>query len=583
MAKPNRVDTGGHRMRRLGIAGIIFLFTLMILSGCGKKPDVVAKVGKEKIGLEEFKLGLSKEYGTEKLDKISIKDRKKFLQSLIDERLRIIRARELGLDTLPEFVNEISARANNLMAQRMYEELIVDKLVPESLMRTIYDLEQKRIKVVAVVLGYKTSEKIKNERSKEEAIALANEIVERIKKGESAERLSEKYTDANFLKGKKGVIDPYNPGGLDPEVDKAMLQANTGDVVGPVVTDNGIYILKVVTMRNQPSGQSFEEARNDIKRLLYQRYFRGEGDKLYQKYTEEFKKEVGTEIHEDAIQEFVNAVREWASKKPKSDDSFPSEKRKLLLAKVGSLEITGDYFITQFRGRFHRFYQRYTNLEQMKKVLNNHMAYQAWVQVAKKRGYDEVPDIARQIEALKRNKLKELFEQKEIRDKVTYNATEVMDYYEKHKQDYIEPAKIRVWEIAVKDKKLAQKIYQMALNGKDFTELAKQYTEKAIMKKRGGDLGYQTKNSTTLGNLMNKVFEAGPNQILPPMLHGAYYYILKTGDYRPERQKTLQEVRGLVEGYVRRNKIMKRREKITEELRKRYIYWINDYLLRNLS
>jgi hypothetical protein len=339
----------------------------------------------------------------------------------------------------------------------------------------------------------------------------------------------------------------------------------------------------VVFVQNRPSGQTFEEAKQDIKRLLYQRYFRGEGDKFYQQYTEEFKKKVGAELNEEAIREFVNAVREWAGKNPKSDDSFPADKRKLLLAKVGNLEITGDYFINQFRGRFHRFYRRYMDFEQMKKVLDNHMAYQAWVQVAAQRHYDEIPEIARQIEALKRNKLKELFEQKEIREKVTYNATEVMDYYEQHKRDYIEPAKIRVWEIAVKDKQLAQKIYQMALNGKNFEELARQYTEKAIMKKRGGDLGFQTKNSTTLGNLMNKVFEAGPNQILPPMLHGAYYYILKTGDYRPERQKTLQEVRGLVEGYVKRKKIMERRNQITQELRKRYIYWINDYLVRNLG
>lgn len=569
-------------MRRTTGITAIFLLTLLFLAGCGKKPDIVAKVGQEKVTLKQFKTALSQEYSTNELDKISLKDRQKVVQEFIDRRLRVIRARELHLDQDPDFIKEVTSRKNNLMAQKLYEDMIVNKLIPEDLIRLIFDLKQHKIQAIAIVLGYTNAEVFKANRSKEEAVTLANQLVTKIEHGEDMKELSATYSDPAMIKNKKGVLDSYNPGMLDLAVDKQIITAKPDQLLGPIVTSRGIFIVKVLENRKMPSDLDYQTDKPEIKRMLYQKFFRGQGEKMYQEITEQFKQKLGTEINDDVIKEFVKTVREWAKTQPKDDSSFPAAEKEKVLGKVGDQEVTVGYFLDQFRGRFHQFYKRYDSPEKMRRILENHFSYLAWVEMAKERGYDKKPEIAENIAGLERSKLLELFEKKVVREQVKITDDDLRTYYQAHKDQFVEPRKIHLWEIAVKDKNLADKIYRMALKGRDFEALARQYSEKPIMKKRGGDLGYQSEKSSSLGNLVKIAFQAGPGQILQPIPQGAYYYVLKTGDMQPARQKALDEVRSRVEGMVKRQKETEMRRKILAELRKKHPFWVNDYLVRNL-
>ena len=128
----------------------------------------------------------------------------------------------------------------------------------------------------------------------------------------------------------------------------------------------------------------------------------------------------------------------------------------------------------------------------------------------------------------------------------------------------------------------AEKIYRKALtNFSDFENLAQQFTEKASMKNRKGDLGYQNANSPR--SIIKAAFEAGENKIIGPLEENNFFYVIRTGDIQPERQRTLAEVEAVVRSAVQKEKQDRSRQQILKELQNEYVFWIDETQLKKLS
>ncbi len=102
------------------------------------------------------------------------------------------------------------------------------------------------------------------------------------------------------------------------------------------------------------------------------------------------------------------------------------------------------------------------------------------------------------------------------------------------------------------------------------------------MRAQKGNLGYQTRR-TSYPEVVERAFEAGPNQIIGPFKYGIYYYILKTGDYIPPQQKKLEEVKGMIRAGIQRRREIERREELMEQIRKEFSTQVNNSILRSLS
>lgn len=559
------------------------LFLLLFLVQCARKGDVVGKVGDEVVTQEEFEKVLKNQFQKNDLSEISLEDKKKTLNELLEFRLKIIKAKQLGYEKDPELVSDIKAKEDNMVAQKLYEEMIVDKVIPEDVLRTYFEIRGYDIKGVAVLIGFENAQYVKAKRSKEEAEKLAGEVVQQLKDGADAEEIAAKYSDDPTAKTRKGVLDPYRAGMFDIAVDKALMNAGENSVVGPVVTDKAIFIVKVKEKRKKAGYADFDQEKERLKKELFQRNYRNEGNKKYLEITEELKKQLGWEIFDDGILQFVRTVKAWRKGPNPQDNQFSDEQRAIKLARIDGEEFSMGQFIDQFRGRFHKFYQRYQDTTQVKKALENQINYFAWIITARQKGLDKNPDVVKEVKRLTEHKLAELLEKHQVREKVSFTEEDIQSYYQANKEKYIDPRKIQIWEIAVKDQALAKRITRMAKRNKArFEDLAKKYTEKKGRKSRGGYLGYQTDRSA-LGEMMKKAFDAGSGKIIGPMQYGIFYYILKTGDYKPRRQKPLNEVRSLVEAAVKRDRGNKIRKAMMDELHQKYPFRINEKLLEKMS
>ena len=97
-----------------------------------------------------------------------------------------------------------------------------------------------------------------------------------------------------------------------------------------------------------------------------------------------------------------------------------------------------------------------------------------------------------------------LFEPKDYTQPVQITAREIETYYQNNQEKFGQPKRIKVRHILVKSdskdsealaqaRKKAESIREDALKGKDFAQLAKQYSEDPGTKDSGGDLGYITR------------------------------------------------------------------------------------------
>lgn len=103
-------------------------------------------------------------------------------------------------------------------------------------------------------------------RTKEEAKAMAEKLLERIKSGEDFAALAYEYSDDPY-RVKGGEIGYIHRGRMIPEIEALAFDAKTGEVKGPLETGQGFYIIKIED-KKQERQLSFDEVRDRIKKEL---------------------------------------------------------------------------------------------------------------------------------------------------------------------------------------------------------------------------------------------------------------------------------------------------------------------------
>ena len=144
------------------------------------------------------------------------------------------------------------------------------------------------------------------------------------------------------------------------------------------------------------------------------------------------------------------------------------------------------------------------------------------------------------------------FSPKDYKGEVSITDVMIKDYYQEHRQEFKTPQKvearhilIKVEEDATQEKvasaqKQAQDIYDMAVDGGDFQELAKKYSQ-GPSKESGGYLGKFEKNAM-VKPFADKVFSMETGEISEPVRTMFGWHIIKLVDRFDASTKTLEQV-----------------------------------------
>ena len=160
----------------------------------------------------------------------------------------------------------------------------------------------------------------------------------------------------------------------------------------------------------------------------------------------------------------------------------------------------------------------------------------------------------------------------QLATQVPVTDAELHAAYDKNKATYVVPEKRHARHILIAatkddaaDKKLADEVYAQAKAGKDFGQLAKQYSKDPGSADKGGDLGWADK-SMFVGPFSDALFSMAVGETRGPVKTQYGYHIIHLDEIQPGKTKTFEEARPELEPDVRKGKATDRFGEVQEQL-----------------
>ncbi len=203
---------------------------------------------------------------------------KKMAESLFAQKAIADEARKMGLDKDPV----LQAKARQLVDGLLFKErmrLLSEEPVPDmsEAAREKYDAnpdawaEPERIAVAHILI--RTTFRGKRFRSDEEALKLANELRDKLKKGANFAELAQRYSNDTSTAPRGGVLGIYKHGQLGGGAFEKAAFALTekNDISEPVKSPFGYHIIKLYR-RIPKKAHSFDEVKNRLIKQLEAAY-----------------------------------------------------------------------------------------------------------------------------------------------------------------------------------------------------------------------------------------------------------------------------------------------------------------------
>lgn len=277
--------------RKILASLFISLLIVAVMSGCSNEPSaggkVLVKVSNSFITVKDFTSRLSKlpEY----YKKMVEKDKKRYLEEMISEKLLYEEAIRRGLNRDKEVVDVLNEAKRKIVITRLVKDEVDNKAkVGEDEMLAFYEANKDKLTTPEM---WKVSQILVP--TEDEAKAILQELNSG---GDFAELARARSKDATAERG--GDVGYFTTGQVIPDFEKAAIKLDVGQTSDIVHTKFGYHIIRM-TDRKPPEIQSFEKAKPLIESELRKKK---KADVFYD-LVMSLKKKYGVEIDEVAFEE----------------------------------------------------------------------------------------------------------------------------------------------------------------------------------------------------------------------------------------------------------------------------------------
>jgi len=221
-------------------------------------------------------------------------------------------ARKDGFDRKPEIREGLSYAVDDFLSREYLARVVVAGVrVPDSELETYYKEHEKEFIVPESVKArhiYIQLDATAMPEAREKARRKADELLQRLKKGEDFAKLAAEASEDVDTAKKGGELGTISPGKTNSEeFEKAALALKAGELSGVVQTPYGLHIIRVDEKTGQRTA-TFAETRGYISALLQGEYER----KKAQEFVDQLAKGSGLEVYADKI----TGGRQGGEKKP---------------------------------------------------------------------------------------------------------------------------------------------------------------------------------------------------------------------------------------------------------------------------
>jgi peptidyl-prolyl cis-trans isomerase C len=574
-------------MRRLSSILAITVLVLAVAS-CSKREDrIVARVGNDVITLGQFEQEFRTPEERDSVAQMTLEQRKEYLNRLIDRRLQLLDAYELGLDKTPEVAARIQTMERRLVYRRLIERDVLSRVISDKQIRDEYDHMDREVRARQILLRVGS---YSNGGSEKEVADRAWQIYRELKSGADFDSLLQRYTEDEKTKPRGGDLGYFRWGRMVEPFQRAAFSLKPGEISRPIRTRFGFHIIKVEDVRPVPRG-SFEEERDRIRYRLASRIdIKKKIQDAFEEYARNVERKVRLTKKDEGIERFVRLMsqRLLAEKKAEmEDDNYPpgdqfglftDDDMATVLAVWEEDTLTIRDVVAQVRkmplGQQSLLYDSTSVVSQVEGLLRQ----RSLLKFAYQQGLDRDPKVVDKMRSFRERLFLRRVPKQRVDERVEVTPEEVKAYYTTHQQRYKFPAQKKIREIQVSDVDLAFDIARRARAGEDFVKLVRLYNERETTKQQDGLLGFISAGA--FGDVGSSAAGMKVGEIGGPVQLAGKYSVFQILDERGPRAMTFEQAAGRARRELLAEKRKARREEWMNELRQRYeIHVYDDVLL----
>ena len=297
----------------LGVLAIILLFA------CAKKEEkqasYLAKVGNSVITEADLEREIKNlpDFVQKMFEGTS--GREKFLEELVKRELLYQEALKKGLDKDLAYQKKLEDfKKINLVGILLEKEIESKAKVSDKEIRDYYEKHKEDF---APVNQVRLSRIVVNTEGE------AQEVLERLKKGEDFAQVAKKSSIDTVSAKKGGDLGIFSRGEIPPEFQVVATRLKTGEISKPIKTKSGYEIIKVT---DKKMGQVIEFEK--IKNLISQNLLAEKQKESFDSYIEGLKKKYKVEINKEAVSKLAPSEEKEGITKEAPEQKGPEEKSK---------------------------------------------------------------------------------------------------------------------------------------------------------------------------------------------------------------------------------------------------------------
>jgi peptidyl-prolyl cis-trans isomerase C len=252
-----------------------------------------------------------------------------------------------------------------------------------------------------------------------------------------------------------------------------------------------------------------------------------------------------------------------------------------VVASWGDETLTTEEFLIEVERMPPRARTQLSAPERRRQFVDSFVMNDLLVEQGRAKGYDEDPDIERQVDDLRRRLIVQRV-MKDFQEPPQIPDDEVQKYYEENKRLF-SGAQVKASHILVKDEALAKQLReQIQADPAKFEELAKQHSVDSATAQRGGDLGFFGQGRM-VADFERAAFVMEPGQISEVVKTPFGYHIIKVVERKEGPERPFTEVKDRIRVSMLNQRRQDQVSKQFEDMKSKANVTVNEEVLAEIE
>jgi peptidyl-prolyl cis-trans isomerase C len=467
---------------RLAVLLVLAALAAGLALSCGRSDaDVVAEVGNEKITVRDFQDFLERNPVGFRTAQEEFDGKRMLLDSLINHTLLVQAAYAKHIDQSPEVGRIMAANRSRFVLDALYHTRIDEKInISEAELRQIYDDLQYQLRAFHILFDNPDT---------------AQMVFDKLKAGASFEEMAYQYSLDPRARRDRGDMGYFVRGTGPEEFEKVVFRLDVGEITPPFKTPYGYHIVKVVDRKPNEAREPY----TSLRPALYEQVLRSKRESFGMAYLDSIKLAYPVTVDTTVANYLMHKrstlyppqLLDKLTKSDFDDEQLDRDEKELVLATWNGGQISViDYLMSVRRFLPPDARPNFDDFDSLAYIIGEVKRSEILVQEAEKAKIPEGEYFTRKFKIFERYTIAEIMRNDSILPPQTPTEQDMRDYYDQHREEYLVPSQVRLFEILVSDQMMAQRLVKEIKTLEQFQARAFQVTERSAARVKGGDLGF---------------------------------------------------------------------------------------------